>query len=201
MQLMRVRLRSRSSGEMQRRPRRAPAAPEWKRGWREAEAGERLKVQRDAAPGRSRAKIWIAPTAVLAALLPGILPLTRGFSRGDPLAAVVAAAVTALVALGIVPFATLVARDVPHAGARDELVETLALLSVGAAAIHFAVVKMHFDEDTLFGVFFVGTGIAQLLAGVPAAAPPRLLAASALSESLVRLTSAAIIDATDAAVN
>lgn len=44
-----------------------------------------------------------------------------------------------------------------------ELVYTLALLSVGAAAIHFAVVKMHFDEYTLFGVFFVGTGIAQLV--------------------------------------
>ena len=38
-----------------------------------------------------------------------------------------------------------------------------ALLSAGAAAIHFAVAKMHFDEYTLFGLFFVASGIAQLL--------------------------------------
>jgi hypothetical protein len=36
------------------------------------------------------------------------------------------------------------------------------LLSAGAAAIHFAVAKMHFEEYTLFGVFFVGSGVAQL---------------------------------------
>jgi hypothetical protein len=37
-----------------------------------------------------------------------------------------------------------------------------ALASAGAAAIHLAVAKPHFDEYTLFGVFFVGSGLAQL---------------------------------------
>jgi hypothetical protein len=39
----------------------------------------------------------------------------------------------------------------------------VALFSAGAAAIHLAVAKMHFDEYTLFGVFFVGSGLAQLV--------------------------------------
>jgi hypothetical protein len=42
----------------------------------------------------------------------------------------------------------------------------VALLSAGAAAIHFAVAKMHFEEYTLFGVFFVGAGVAQLAWGL-----------------------------------
>src|SRR5206468_6438823 len=33
----------------------------------------------------------------------------------------------------------------------------------GAAAIHFAVAKTHFQEYSLFGVFFVLSGIAQLV--------------------------------------
>jgi hypothetical protein len=48
-------------------------------------------------------------------------------------------------------------------GADDGLIYTAALASVGAAAIHCAVVKMHFAEYTLYGLFFVGSGIAQLV--------------------------------------
>src|SRR5919108_430965 len=54
-------------------------------------------------------------------------------------------------------------RRLAEADGRDVFILTLALLSAGAAAIHFAVAKMLFDEYTLFGVFFVGSGIAQLV--------------------------------------
>ena len=45
----------------------------------------------------------------------------------------------------------------------DSLLFTAALASAGAAAIHFAVIKMHFSEYTLYGVFFVFSGLAQLV--------------------------------------
>jgi hypothetical protein len=47
--------------------------------------------------------------------------------------------------------------------AGDELLFIAALASAGAAAIHFSVIRMHFDEYTLYGVFFVLSGIAQLV--------------------------------------
>jgi hypothetical protein len=45
----------------------------------------------------------------------------------------------------------------------DSPLFTAALASAGAAAVHFAVVKMHFGEYTLYGVFFVFSGLAQLV--------------------------------------
>jgi hypothetical protein len=101
--------------------------------------------------------------AVLAALLPAIFPLTPAFSVTDTLAAVVAAAVVATVAIAIVPLAGRLAQELPRSGARDGVVFAVALCSAGAAAIHLAVAKMHFDEYTLFGMFFVGSGVAQLV--------------------------------------
>jgi hypothetical protein len=74
----------------------------------------------------------------------------------------VAAGVTAAVALAWVPLGERLARGLPGAGAGDRLVYLAALASAGAAAIHLAVAKPHFDEYTLFGVFFVGSGLAQL---------------------------------------
>jgi hypothetical protein len=126
--------------------------------WRDAEAAERLEVGRETAQ-RTQAAVWILPTAALSALLPAILPLTPGFSAADTSAAVVAAIVTAVVAVAIVPLGAVLGRGF---SAADGLVFAVALLSAGAAAIHFAVAKSHFDEYTLFGVFFVGAGIAQL---------------------------------------
>ena len=107
--------------------------------------------------------VAVGAGAVLAALLPGILPLTPGFSATDTVAAVVAAAVAATVAIAIVPLTRRLARELPRPGARDGIVFSVALFSAGAAAIHFAVAKTHFAEYTLFGVFFVGSGIAQLV--------------------------------------
>jgi hypothetical protein len=105
----------------------------------------------------------IVPAAVVAAVLPSILPLTPGFTAADSRAAVLAAAVTAAVAIGVVPLADRLARGIAGAGADDVLVFSAALLSAGAATIHFAVAKMHFDEYRLFGVFFVCSGLAQLV--------------------------------------
>ena len=49
------------------------------------------------------------------------------------------------------------------ASIRPLLLGALAALSVGAAAIHFAVVFEHFTEDTLYGVFFLVIAWAQLV--------------------------------------
>lgn len=127
----------------------------WTQEWRDAAAIERAESEQYA--GRRPGTVfWIVPGTVLAALLPAIFPLTPGFSAGDTLAAVVAAAVSAVVAIVVVSAPALLARA-------DVVVFTVALASAGAAAIHFAVAKMHFDEYTLFGVFFVAAGIAQLV--------------------------------------
>src|ERR687888_2252868 len=138
----------------------AAAAPE--REWLAADATDRREAEQAGKARRRRALVLVAPAVVVAALLPAIFPLTPGFSAADTLAAVIAAAVTAAVAIGVVGFADRLARGLPRAGAGEALVVAAALFSAGAAAIHFAVAKMHFDEYTLFGVFFVGSGIAQL---------------------------------------
>jgi len=51
-----------------------------------------------------------------------------------------------------------------------------ALLSAGAAAIHYAVIADHLQEWWAFGVFFAAIGVAQLLwAALVVASPSRLL--------------------------
>ena len=155
-------LRARRSGSRAQEP--ARSAPEWEREWREASAVEREESPRAVArkPGTSLV-LAVGGGAVLAALLPAIFPLTPAFSATDTVAAVVAAAVVAVVAIGVVPLAERPAWELPRWGARDGIVFAVALFSAGAAAIHLAVAKMHFDEYTLFGVFFVGSGLAQLV--------------------------------------
>jgi len=93
-----------------------------------------------------------------AGLSPVLLASTPGFTASDTAAAVTASAVVAVVAVAIAPLTRLVCATPP-----DRLLFTAALASAGAAAIHFAVIKMHFDEYTLYGVFFVVGGIAQLV--------------------------------------
>ena len=151
--------RSGSRAEASARP-----APAWKREWREAAAAELEEPVEAVAqrPARSRV-VAVGVGAVLAALLPAVFPLTPGFSAGDAVASVIAAAVVAAVAIGVVPLAARLARELPRSGARGRIVFAVALFSAGAAAIHLAVAKMHFDEYTLFGVFFVGSGLAQLV--------------------------------------
>jgi hypothetical protein len=101
--------------------------------------------------------------ALLAGLLPAIIPFTPGYSPADTAVAVIAATITAFLAVGVVPYSARVARGFPRAQAGDTLILAVALFSAGGAAIHFAVAKMHFEEYTLFGVFFVGSAIAQLV--------------------------------------
>ncbi len=47
--------------------------------------------------------------------------------------------------------------------AKPLLLGSLASVSVGAAAIHFAVTFEHFDEYSLYGVFFLVVAWAQLV--------------------------------------
>ena len=131
--------------------------------WLTADAIKRGEAERAARARARRALVAVVPAAVVAGLAPAILPLTPGFSPSDTAAAIVAATVAATLAIGVVPLADPLARGLPRAGAGESLVVAAALFSAGAASIHFAVAKVHFDEYTLFGVFFVGTGLAQLV--------------------------------------
>jgi hypothetical protein len=130
--------------------------------WLAAAATDQVEARREHARTRRAFLITIA-AAVAAAVAPAILPLTPGFSVANTVFAVVAAVVAATLAIGIVPLVDRLARALPDAAAGESLVVAAALLSAGAAAMHFAVAKMHFDEYALFGVFFVGSGIAQLV--------------------------------------
>lgn len=150
MQRMRTRLHSGSRAE------------NWEQEWRGAEETERLEAQLDSAQRTHRRLVRLGPVALLGALLPAIFPLTPGFSPSNTVATVVAAAVAAGAAVAIVPATTVVARGFRRAAMQDGLVLALAVSSVGAGAIHLAVAKPHFDEYTLFGVFFVGSGLAQV---------------------------------------
>src|SRR5436309_14081224 len=68
-------------------------------------------------------------------------------------------------ALAVGPLAAGAVRRLAATGVHTRIAPLLvgvSSLSAAAAAIHFGVVKMHFDEYTLFGVFFVLAGIGQL---------------------------------------
>jgi hypothetical protein len=156
---MRARLRSGSGATSEN----ASAVERWEQEWAAAEATDRY----EAAPRlrqRTRARVLVvALPAALGAVLAAIFPFTLGFSPAEMEAATIAAAVTAAVSVAWVPLADRLARRLPKAGAGDLLLLLATLGSAGAAAIHLAVAKMHFDEYTLFGLFFVGSGIAQLV--------------------------------------
>src|SRR5919201_338207 len=126
---------------------RAQSAPACEREWLEAAAVEwEESAQAVAERPHKGLVVAVGAGAVLAALLPGIFPLTPGFSAADTVAAVVAAAVAATVATAIVPLTQRLALGLPQSGARDGIVCAVAFFSAGAAAIHFAVAKMPFDE-------------------------------------------------------
>jgi hypothetical protein len=155
---MRVPLRSGSGATTES----TPAISRWEQELPDAEATDRAETARSVRQ-RTRVLLFlVAAWAAVAALLAAIFPLTPGFSPADAVAATVAAAVTAAVTLTWVPLVDRFVRKLPEAGAGDALVFLAALSSAGAAAIHLAVAKMHFDEYTLFGLFFVGSGLAQL---------------------------------------
>lgn len=102
----------------------------------------------------------VVAASAVAALLPALFPLSPGYSMRDTTAVVIAAAIAAAAGIGIVPLVSVLSRAI---GRHGLIVFGVAVLSAGAAAIHFAVAKGHFDEYFLFGLFFVLSGIAQLV--------------------------------------
>jgi hypothetical protein len=75
-------------------------------------------------------------------------------------------------------------------GVEKFLVMGMALLSTGAAVIHFTVIAQHFDEWWLSGAFFVGVALFQLAWAVAVVLRPsgRLYLAGAVVNALVVLT-------------
>lgn len=69
-----------------------------------------------------------------------------------------------------------------------DLLVSAAALTLGAGAIHFAVIRAHFDESALFGLFFVVTALLQIgwsLAVALAPSQPLLLAGAAGNTGIV----------------
>ena len=75
-------------------------------------------------------------------------------------------------------------------GVEKVLVTGMALLSTGAAVIHFAVIAQHFDEWWLAGTFFLGVALFQLAWAVAVVLWPsgRVYLAGAVVNGLVVLT-------------
>lgn len=75
-------------------------------------------------------------------------------------------------------------------GLEKVLVMGMAVLSTGAAVIHFAVIAQHFDEWWLSGIFFVGVALFQLAWAVAVVLRPsgRLYLAGAVVNALIVLT-------------
>jgi hypothetical protein len=163
---------------------------EWEKEWAEAAAADRLEAApARQATARSHLRVLI-PAAVVAAVAPTVLWWTPGFSAANTLAAVIASAVAALIAVSIVPLTNRLAMPLVGSGAGDRLLFTAALASAGAAAIHFQVIGMHFDEYTLYGVFFVVSAIAQLVWAIWLLLRPwpRLLVLGALGNAAIVAT-------------
>ena len=141
--------------------RRSTPAHAWEEEWREAAETERVEAARARPTARSRL-LLLLPPAVVAATAPMILWVdARLLHRTE--AAIIASAVVALIAVSVVPLANRLGVALPESGSGDRLLFIAALASAGAAAVHFSVIKMHFDEYTLYGVFFVGSAVAQLV--------------------------------------
>jgi len=94
----------------------------------------------------------------LLALAAAVLPTEVGAHPGSEPVRTLAAIVAAAVAVSIVPFAVSMVATPP-----DARLVVAATASAGAAAIHFAVLSEHIDEYWLFGLFFFGSGVAQLV--------------------------------------
>jgi hypothetical protein len=147
------------------------AMPHREREWRDAEAIDREEASHRRIPTFSG--FFLVAGAPIAGLLPAILPLSPGYAPSDTTADIVGAAIASAVAVAIVPLAALAARAWSRHGVT---VFGVALFSAGAAAIHFGVAKSHFDEYFLYGLFFVLSGISQLVwAVLVVCRPSRLL--------------------------
>jgi hypothetical protein len=122
---------------------------EWQQTWRRAAVAERLE-----GPPRPLAA---AGLALLAAGLATLLGTRLAADLRPTALQIAAAAGVALATLAVVPLALRTTRTRAHL-----VVMAAALLSAGAAAIHYAVIDRHFDEWWGFGAFFLASGVAQL---------------------------------------
>jgi hypothetical protein len=103
----------------------------------------------------------IPSALVLAGVIAGALASGYG-ARERPVhdlavEVLIAAGVAGLV-VGVVPLALALSRC-----RADATAAVIALCSAGAGAIHFAVIRDHFDEYWFYGLFFVVTGLTQLV--------------------------------------
>jgi len=122
---------------------------EWKQTWRSVAVAERFE-----GPPRPLAGAGLAVVAAGGATLLG----TRLGADLRPTALqIVAAGGVTVVTLAVVPLALRTTRTRAHL-----IIFAAALLSAGAAAIHYAVIETHFEEWWGFGAFFVASGLAQL---------------------------------------
>ncbi len=108
--------------------------------------------------------------------------LTAGDLAGSFL---VSAAAAALILLGFA-----LAGGTPSAGTFGDLRIGVALLSVGAATIHFAVISQHLAEWWLEGVYFAVVAVLQLAWALAVALAPsvRIYLTGAIGNALVALT-------------
>lgn len=106
----------------------------------------------------------VATLAAVAATLLG----TTVVADGPSALRIVGAVATSALTLAVVPLAA-------H-GRTSRAAIAAALLSAGAASIHYAVIADHLEEWWAFGVFFAAMGVAQLLwAALVVASPSHLL--------------------------
>ncbi len=125
-----------------------------------------VRFEAGAAPSAPRpAVVLVATVAAGAATFLG-MPMVMD-ADGSAMQVVAAVAIAALT-LAVVPLA---------AGARIYAAAMqVALLSAGAAAIHFVVIAEHFEEWWVFGLFFAVTAVLQLAwAVLIVSGPSRLL--------------------------
>ena len=151
-----------------------------------------------AGPGESKpaqAEPFLAPRLLLVASLGAAITAVFGTGIGPnmrPAEAQVAVAIlAATIALAVVPAALIAAgRDAVREKASSPgrlLGVTLALLSTGAASIHFVVISAHFGEWWGFGAFFATTGVIQLVWAMLAVTRPsrRLFLIGAIGNGVI----------------
>jgi hypothetical protein len=127
----------------------------------EREAARHEPVTASPAPYGAGGYFSRASALVLAGAIGASLSTAYG-SRDKPLSdlfvEILFAAGIAAAVVGLVPLALALSQR------RATLVAViLALLSAGAGAIHFAVIRGHFDEYWFYGLFFIVTALVQLV--------------------------------------
>lgn len=112
---------------------------------------------------RTGARFSTASAIALAGTIAAALSTVYGARESpleDLLVEILLAAGVAAAVVGLVPLALALSRRRTTATA-----VTIALVSAGAGGIHFAVIRGHFEEYWLYGLFFIVTALIQLVWG------------------------------------